>query len=429
MITKLFKRNTYPAVKSVSTMIKTKSHKQRKYLTLMLVPSASNSKTYSLSIPRFVFYVVGIGALAVITIIFGFYMRSTHFEQVTHYLSVTLDETQEAFDEFQQVTETTQFDLLYDVARIHNQISERYQLYQHEQEYQENLYQDALNYLWMLIDEFEYTIDGFEQERLGMIDTLRTRTVIAPLANILHELEDSQELIRAEISNYHIINGSNGSNNPNGLYDYDETAYVAAPVVGVVAFGEGSSTLSTPMLLERLGELMIELEIQRQLLYDIEVYKYQIDAYIANNLPGFNPERTSAYGVELLHWSYARRLFRLHVPMQVTDVRTGITYWVSSFSNGNHADVRPVSAADTAAMHRTFGGTWSWTTRPVLVTIEGRTFAASINGMPHGGGSIPGNNMHGHICIHFFGSRTHSGALSHERDHQNSVQEAFRAQF
>ena len=314
------------------------------------------------------------------------------------------------------MAETTEIDLRHDVMRIHDQIAERYLLYHYQQENQEAQYQNTLIYLWTLIDELEDMVDEFEQERLGMIDTLRTRTVVPPLLNILHELEYAQEQTRTAISEYHTNNR---------LANQDDMVSTAAPAT--MSMNEVNSQLSTPILLERLTDLMVELEIQRYLLYDIEIYKNQIDSYIANNLPGFNPDRTSAYGVELLHWSYARRLFRLHVPYQVTDIRTGITYWVSSFSNGNHADVRPVSAEDTAAMNRTFGGVWSWNTRPILVTIDGRTFAASINGMPHGGGSIPGNNMNGHICIHFFGSRTHSGALSHERDHQRSVQEAFRA--
>jgi len=131
--------------------------------------------------------------------------------------------------------------------------------------------------------------------------------------------------------------------------------------------------------------------------------------------------------VELLPWSYVRTILRTGVPIQITDVRTGSTYWVSSFSNGNHADVETATAADTAAMLRTFNGTWSWATRPVLVHIGNRTIAAAIHGMPHGGGVISGNNMNGHVCIHFYGSRTHNGNRNFERDMQNAVQEAFRS--
>ena len=131
--------------------------------------------------------------------------------------------------------------------------------------------------------------------------------------------------------------------------------------------------------------------------------------------------------VELLHWSEARNLLRTGVSVQITDVRTGITYQIRSFSHGNHADVEPVTAEDTAAMLRTYNGRWSWTPRPVWVHIGDRTIAASINGMPHAGSTISGNNMNGHVCLHFYGSRTHNGNTGHERNHQNAVQEAFRA--
>ena len=58
------------------------------------------------------------------------------------------------------------------------------------------------------------------------------------------------------------------------------------------------------------------------------------------------------------------------------------------------------------------------------MTLEnGVTLAASINGMPHGGGSIADNNFEGHICIHFLNSRTH-GTDNVDPDHQNAVGEA-----
>lgn len=137
------------------------------------------------------------------------------------------------------------------------------------------------------------------------------------------------------------------------------------------------------------------------------------------------PATATAGGVEILEWAEAKKIFKTGKSVQVIDVRTKITYWVASFSNGNHADVEPVSADDTAAMKRTYNGKWSWDTRPVLVLIDGRTLAASINGMPHGGGVNSKNNMDGQVCIHFKGSKTHNGNKSHERDHQNAVTEAF----
>ena len=131
--------------------------------------------------------------------------------------------------------------------------------------------------------------------------------------------------------------------------------------------------------------------------------------------------------VELLEWQAVKSILPLYRPLQITDVRTGAVYYVQSFSNGKHADVEPLTKADTATLLNTFGGKWQWTPRAVWVTFNGRTFAASINGMPHGGGTISGNGMNGQICLHFLGSKTHNGTTSHERDHQARVMEAFNA--
>jgi len=147
-------------------------------------------------------------------------------------------------------------------------------------------------------------------------------------------------------------------------------------------------------------------------------------AYISQELE----EQINTPAVELVDWWDVRNtIIRTGVDLHITDVRTGITFWVRSFSNGNHADVETITREDTDAMLRAYNGRWSWDTRPVWVTVDGRRFAASINGMPHAGSTNSNNGMNGHVCLHFLNSRTHSGNRSHERDHQNSVQEAFRA--
>lgn len=129
--------------------------------------------------------------------------------------------------------------------------------------------------------------------------------------------------------------------------------------------------------------------------------------------------------VELLTWSDTKGIFTIGVDALVYDIRTGMEYYVRSFSNGRHADVEPVTKEDTAIMYATYGNRWAWDPRPVWVTINGRTIAASINGMPHGGGVNPSNGMNGQICIHFKGSTTHNGNRSFERDHQNAIDEAW----
>ena len=141
-------------------------------------------------------------------------------------------------------------------------------------------------------------------------------------------------------------------------------------------------------------------------------------------IPGQHVVHANPGQVELVQWSEMRYILPQNVPFVAMDVRTGVSFQLISFSHGSHADVFPATPEDTAIFHSIFGE-WTWTPRPILVMTGGRTFAASINGMPHGSAMNRGNNMNGHVCIHFQGSLTHNRSLGHEADHQRMVLEAF----
>ena len=110
--------------------------------------------------------------------------------------------------------------------------------------------------------------------------------------------------------------------------------------------------------------------------------------------------------VVLSHWSEVKPILPLLVPLKIVDVYSGITYYVASFSNGNHADVETVTARDTALFLESskvrLGG------RPVWVTVGDTTYAAALFAAIHGDSTISDNNMDGHICLHFFGSTNHN---------------------
>ncbi len=126
-------------------------------------------------------------------------------------------------------------------------------------------------------------------------------------------------------------------------------------------------------------------------------------------------------GAELLHWNIARTIFTSRAT--IIDVATGLSLEVKRRGGHNHADVEPLTSADTAVLKRIYGGAWSWTRRAVIVVAGGRRIAGSINGQPHGGQTISDNGFNGHFCLHFLGSRTHaSNAL--DADHQRMVQAA-----
>lgn len=132
-----------------------------------------------------------------------------------------------------------------------------------------------------------------------------------------------------------------------------------------------------------------------------------------------------APSISLVPWSEADRLFPRQGTATVIDLESGLHFQVRRLFGTNHADVEPLTAADTEIMKRAVGGSWSWTRRPIAVKCDGLYIAASMNGMPHGSSSIEGNNFPGHFCIHFYDSRLHSGNRL-DPDHQRAVMQALR---
>ena len=132
--------------------------------------------------------------------------------------------------------------------------------------------------------------------------------------------------------------------------------------------------------------------------------------------------------VQMADWwtSNIQSVFKRGKTATVTDVDTGLSWTVLRSGGSNHADVQPLTAADTAKMKQAYGGKWSWNRRAIWVTIDGVSYAASMNGMPHGTGSITTNNFDGHHCIHFLNSRTHTGNRW-DTAHQAAVQKAYKA--
>ncbi|MGI6129016.1 MAG: peptidoglycan-binding protein [bacterium] len=125
---------------------------------------------------------------------------------------------------------------------------------------------------------------------------------------------------------------------------------------------------------------------------------------------------------QMLSWSQVNRQFADKSTALVTDVDTGLSFGVRRRGGYNHADVEPVTASDTKILRQIYG-TWSWDRRAVIVDYGNGPVAASINGMPHGGSALSGNNFPGHICIHFLGSKTH-GSGRVDPDHQAMVRKA-----
>src|SRR3954452_21757693 len=122
-----------------------------------------------------------------------------------------------------------------------------------------------------------------------------------------------------------------------------------------------------------------------------------------------------SYKIEMLDWKEVNQLLPKYTKFTVLDVETGKKFRVQRRAGSHHADVQPLTTKDTKIMKKIYGGKWSWKRRAIVVISKDQWIAASMHGMPHGGGALK-NNFPGHFCIHFYGSTTHrtnSMDLSH----------------
>ena len=140
-----------------------------------------------------------------------------------------------------------------------------------------------------------------------------------------------------------------------------------------------------------------------------------------------NEELASRGGgnVLLLSWDLANRMWPRGVTARVYGVETGISFLARRLYGTEHADVEPLTKQDTYLLKQIYGGRWSWARRAILVELEGRYVAASMNGMPHGGQAIYDNDFPGQFCIHFLGSRLHKNRRV-DAAHQSMVVYAAR---
>ncbi|MCR8641878.1 hypothetical protein NV379_04325 [Paenibacillus sp. N1-5-1-14] len=122
------------------------------------------------------------------------------------------------------------------------------------------------------------------------------------------------------------------------------------------------------------------------------------------------------YG-KLLKWEEIHVLLPKYAKFTIKDLETGQEFQGQRRAGSSHADVQPLTKADSAIMKKIYGGKWSWLRRAVLIKHEGSLYAGSMHGMPHGGDGIPDNDFKGHFCIHFAGSVTH-GNLTLDTAHQ-----------
>lgn len=126
---------------------------------------------------------------------------------------------------------------------------------------------------------------------------------------------------------------------------------------------------------------------------------------------------------EAADWREVKTLLQAGDVYTVTDYNTGKQFSLTFAGGENHAEMECTDALDTVALKSVFGNAFSFFKRPVVIKIDGRNIAASLQGHPHGADSVSGNDMDGHLCLYFYGSVSHVSNLR-DAEHDALVDKA-----
>lgn len=137
------------------------------------------------------------------------------------------------------------------------------------------------------------------------------------------------------------------------------------------------------------------------------------------NVP-IKPTPGPQYGELLDWWTEAQYVVPIGKVFKVVDFYTGKSWTMKRTIGANHSDTEPLTAKDAAIMKEVWGGTYSWSTRPVIIEVDNRRIAASASSMPHDIQYITNNSFNGHSDIHFYNSTRHKDGLK-DAAHQNNV--------
>ncbi|MEG1559337.1 MAG: hypothetical protein RRY79_06710 [Clostridia bacterium] len=123
---------------------------------------------------------------------------------------------------------------------------------------------------------------------------------------------------------------------------------------------------------------------------------------------------------KLTPWNEVKTLLILKKSYKITDYNTGVSFNMSFVGGENHAEMECDTAADAAIFLNIFGGVYNYSKRPMIISVDGKDVAASMQGFPHGTDSNETNDVDGHACLFFEGSFSHVGNLP-DIEHQKLV--------
>lgn len=135
----------------------------------------------------------------------------------------------------------------------------------------------------------------------------------------------------------------------------------------------------------------------------------------------------SAKNVKYEYWySTVRSECKKYPYCTLYDPESGISWQVHMFSYGKHAEIEPLTAADTEKMNQVCG-VEDWTPQVVWVIFaDGTIRIATTHSVPHGVQHNTSNNFAGHCCLHFPRTLAQVTAIGpYATKHQTAVDKAW----
>ena len=266
---RILQDNTRPSVKKANKFIDKSSHKQRKYISLMVVPSYSGGKTRTLRVPRAVFHSIIICVLVMTAVLTGLQQRSNYFQRRALEFEETLIVTEETFYEFRVYAEQVQDSLIETATQIYEELNVREYRAQSALDQKARDHRTELEIILEQVDEIERMIREFDEDLQAAIAGLSSRAaIIPPAAQIFEELEETQAYLRT----YSHIHAAAVD------VSHEETG------IGLMAVGVGAvqTDVTFCALQEYLQLLVDELMVQRKLMESFEDYRTRMDLYLRN---------------------------------------------------------------------------------------------------------------------------------------------------
>jgi hypothetical protein len=282
-----FKKNLHGMpvvkVKKASEIINSGSHKQKKYLSLMLVPSYTTGKTRTLRLPRSVFYFVLLALFVISAVIAGLQIRGTYFQHIAAEIQIDLELTQEAFDSFEDKTMQEIDDWIAQFHAVGGELSAEQIARQRDNFNMENAHQGELNNVQNQLNELIRSIRQMDESLLAAIEGLTSRTFVPIIGTLFDGLLASQAEIRAEFYDAQAVFFFNGYTN--GLYAEPFSAeYADAGFITLDAGGPVHPARATEEdLLAQIEYAMRELDMLTLLKDDFVAHRALIAPHCRNH--------------------------------------------------------------------------------------------------------------------------------------------------